>query len=202
MQWQREGLPPVHVAVNLSPRQFRDPNLLDDIRNALRDSGMPPSLLELEITESMVMQDLARTVRLLHEIKRLGITLAIDDFGTGYSSMAMVRELPIDALKIDRSFVRDVGGNAEGKAIVNAIIALGHALNLTVVAEGVETREQESFLREQRCDQEQGYLISVPLPAAEFAAFLGDQTRARLRPQAAEVSSSRRRAARPTGTLG
>jgi diguanylate cyclase (GGDEF)-like protein len=202
MHWQREGLPPVHVAVNLSPRQFRDPNLLDDIRNALRDSGMPPSLLELEITESMVMQDLARTVRLLHEIKRLGITLAIDDFGTGYSSMAMVRELPIDALKIDRSFVRDVGGNAEGKAIVNAIIALGHALNLTVVAEGVETREQESFLREQRCDQEQGYLISVPLPAAEFAAFLGDQTRARLRAQAAEVSSSRRRAARPTGTLG
>jgi diguanylate cyclase (GGDEF)-like protein len=202
MQWQREGLPPVHVAVNLSPRQFRDPNLLDDIRNALRDSGMPPSLLELEITESMVMQDLARTVRLLHEIKRLGITLAIDDFGTGYSSMAMVRELPIDALKIDRSFVRDVGGNAEGKAIVNAIIALGRALNLTVVAEGVETREQESFLREQRCDQEQGYLISVPLPAAEFAAFLADQTRARLRAQAAEVSSSRRRAARPTGTLG
>ena len=202
MQWQREGLPPIHVAVNLSPRQFRDPNLLDDIRNALRDSGMPPSLLELEITESMVMQDLARTVRLLHEIKRLGITLAIDDFGTGYSSMAMVRELPIDALKIDRSFVRDVGGNAEGKAIVNAIIALGHALNLTVVAEGVETREQESFLREQRCDQEQGYLISVPLPAAEFAAFLADQTRARLRAQAAEVSSSRRRAARPTGTLG
>jgi EAL domain-containing protein (putative c-di-GMP-specific phosphodiesterase class I) len=150
----------------------------------------------------MVMQDLARTVRLLHEIKRLGITLAIDDFGTGYSSMAMVRELPIDALKIDRSFVRDVGGNAEGKAIVNAIIALGRALNLTVVAEGVETREQESFLREQRCDQEQGYLISVPLPAAEFAAFLADQTRARLRAQAAEVSSSRRRAARPTGTLG
>ena len=202
MQWQREGLPPVHVAVNLSPRQFRDPNLLDDIRNALRDSGMPPSLLELEITESMVMQDLARTVRLLHEIKRLGITLAIDDFGTGYSSMAMVRELPIDALKIDRSFVRDVGGNAEGKAIVNAIIALGRALNLTVVAEGVETREQESFLREQRCDQEQGYLISVPLPADEFAAFLANQTRARLRAQAAEVSSSRRRAARPTGTLG
>ena len=201
MQWQREGLPAIRVAVNLSPRQFGDPDLLDDIRNALRDSGMPPSLLELEITESMVMQDLPRTVRLLHEIKHLGITLAIDDFGTGYSSMAMVRELPIDALKIDRSFVRDVRGDAEGKAIINAIIALGHALNLTVVAEGVETKEQESFLREQKCDEEQGYLISVPLPAAEFAGFLAEQTRARLRAQAAEVSASHRRA-RPTGTLG
>ena len=201
MQWQSQGLPPIRVAVNLSPRQFRDPELPNDIRQALGDSGMPPSLLELEITESMVMQDLARTVGLLHEIKHLGITLAIDDFGTGYSSMAMVRELPIDALKIDRSFVRDVGGDAEGKAIIKAIIALGHALDLIVVAEGVETRQQEAFLREQKCDEEQGFFISVPLPAAAFAGFLADQTRARLRAQAAEVSSSRRRA-RPTGTLG
>ena len=112
----------------------------------------------------MVMQDLARTVRLLHEIKDLGITLSIDDFGTGYSSMAMVRELPIDALKIDRSFVREIGRDAEGKAIINAIIALGRALDLIVVAEGVETKEQEAFLREQKCDEEQGYLISIPLP--------------------------------------
>jgi diguanylate cyclase (GGDEF)-like protein len=201
MQWQSQGLPPIRVAVNLSPRQFRDPELLNDIRQALGDSGMPPSLLELEITESMVMQDLARTVGLLHEIKHLGITLAIDDFGTGYSSMAMVRELPIDALKIDRSFVRDVGGDAEGKAIIKAIIALGHALDLIVVAEGVETRQQEAFLREQKCDEEQGFFISVPLPAAAFAGFLADQTRARLRAQAAEVLSSRR-LARPTGTLG
>jgi diguanylate cyclase (GGDEF)-like protein len=201
MQWQRGGLPPIRVAVNLSPRQFVDPNLLNDIRNALGDSAMPPSLLELEITESMVMQDLARTVRLLHEIKDLGITLAIDDFGTGYSSMAMVRELPIDALKIDRSFVREVAGDAEGRAIINAIIALGHALDLIVVAEGVETREQEAFLREQKCDEEQGFFISVPLPANEFAAFLANQTRAKLRAQAAEIASSRRQT-RPTGTLG
>jgi diguanylate cyclase (GGDEF)-like protein len=201
MQWQRGGLPPICVAVNLSPRQFVDPNLLNDIRHALGDSGMPPSLLELEITESMVMQDLARTVRLLHEIKDLGITLAIDDFGTGYSSMAMVRELPIDALKIDRSFVREVAGDAEGRAIINAIIALGHALDLIVVAEGVETKEQEAFLRAQKCDEEQGFFISVPLPANEFAAFLANQTRAKLRAQAIEVASSRRQA-RPTGTLG
>jgi EAL domain-containing protein (putative c-di-GMP-specific phosphodiesterase class I) len=200
MGWQRQGLPAVRVAVNLSPRQFVDPNLLNDVRNALGQSGMPPSSLELEITESMVMQDLARTVRLLNEIKDLGITLSIDDFGTGYSSMAMVRELPIDALKIDRSFVRDIDRDAEGKAIINAIIALGRALDLTVVAEGVETKEQEAFLRAQQCDEEQGYLISKPLPPEDFSVFLANQTRARLRAQAAEASS--RRLARPTGTLG
>jgi diguanylate cyclase (GGDEF)-like protein len=200
MQWQKQGLPPIRVAVNLSPRQFVDANLLNDIRNALGESGMPPGLLELEITESMVMQNLPRTVRLLQEIKNLGITLSIDDFGTGYSSMAMVRELPIDALKIDRSFVREIGRDAEGKAIINAIIALGRALDLIVVAEGVETKEQEAFLREQKCDEEQGYLISIPLPADECAAFLADQARAKLRAHAAEASQ--RRQARPTGTLG
>jgi EAL domain-containing protein (putative c-di-GMP-specific phosphodiesterase class I) len=200
VHWQRHGLPALRVAVNLSPRQFVDPHLLNDIRNALGQSGMPPSLLELEITESMVMQDLARTVRLLNEIKDLGITLAIDDFGTGYSSMAMVRELPIDALKIDRSFVREINRDMEGKAIINAIIALGRALRLTVIAEGVETREQETFLREQHCDEEQGFLISKPLPPDEFMAFLADQTRTRLRAQAAEAAS--RRHVRPTGTLG
>jgi diguanylate cyclase (GGDEF)-like protein len=200
MHWQRQGLPALRVAVNLSARQFLDPNLLNDIRNALGQSGMPPSLLELEITESMVVQDLARTVRLLNEIKDLGITLSIDDFGTGYSSMAMVKELPIDALKIDRSFVRDISRGTEGEAIINAIIALGRALELTVVAEGVETEEQEAFLRKQECDEEQGYLISVPLPPDAFATFLAERTRARLRAQAAEASSHR--LVRPTGTLG
>jgi len=200
MLWQKHGLPPIRVAVNLSPRQFVDPNLLNDIRNALGESGMPSGLLELEITESMVMQDLQCTVRLLQEIKNLGITLSIDDFGTGYSSMAMVKELPIDALKIDRSFVREIDRDAEGKAIVNAIIALGRALDLIVVAEGVETKEQEAFLREQKCDEEQGYLISIPLPADQCAAFLANQARAKLRAQAAEASQ--RRQARPTGTLG
>jgi len=200
MQWQRQGLPAIRIAVNLSARQFADLDLLGDIRRALDVSGMPPQLLELEITESMVMQDLARTVRLLHEIKNLGIMLSIDDFGTGYSSMAMVKELPIDALKIDRSFVREIDRDAEGKAIINAIIALGRALDLIVVAEGVETKEQEAFLREQKCDEEQGYLISIPLPADECAAFLANQARAKLRAQA--VEASQRRQARPTGTLG
>ncbi len=200
MHWQRQGLPALRVAVNLSPRQFVDPSLLNDIRTASGQAGMPPSLLELEITESMVMQDLARTVRLLNEIKDLGITLAIDDFGTGYSSMAMVRELPIDALKIDRSFVREISRDTEGKAIINAIIALGRALRLTVVAEGVETKEQEAFLREQQCDEEQGYLISKPLPPDEFTSFMAAHMRDQLRAQAAEAASHRR--ARPTGTMG
>jgi EAL domain-containing protein (putative c-di-GMP-specific phosphodiesterase class I) len=172
MQWQREGLPPIRVAVNLSPRQFGDPNLLDDIRNALRDSGMPPSLLELEITESMVMQDLARTVRLLQQIKHLGITLAIDDFGTGYSSMAMVRELPIDALKIDRSFVREITTSSDDAAITTAIIAMAHALGLKVVGEGIETDAQREVLRRQGCDAMQGYLFSRPVPAGELVPLL------------------------------
>jgi predicted signal transduction protein with EAL and GGDEF domain len=200
MHWQRQGLPALRVAVNLSPRQFVDPNLLNDIRTSLGQVGMPPSLLELEITESMVMQDLARTVRLLNEVKDLGITIAIDDFGTGYSSMAMVRELPIDALKIDRSFVREISRDTEGKAIINAIIALGRALRLTVIAEGVETNEQEAFLREHQCDEEQGYLISMPLPPDEFTAFMAEHMRAQLRAQAAEAAAHRR--ARPTGTMG
>jgi len=146
------------------------------------------------------MQDVQLTVRLLHDIEDLGITLSIDDFGTGYSSMSMIRELPIDALKIDRSFVREIARDAEGQAIVKAIITLGQALDLTVVAEGVENDEQEAFLRAQNCDQEQGYLISEPLPAEEFAAFLADQAIARLKAQAAEGLP--RREARPTGTLG
>ena len=172
MAWQRQSLPPIRMAVNLSPRQFSDPKLLSDIRAALDKSGMPPQLLELEITESMVVQNLERTVRVLESIKRLGITLSIDDFGTGYSSMALVKKLPIDVLKIDRSFVREIANDADDKAIADAIIALGRALDLTIVAEGVETAEQEAVLRAHNCDEIQGYLISKPISADEFGEFL------------------------------
>jgi EAL domain-containing protein (putative c-di-GMP-specific phosphodiesterase class I) len=181
MAWQRQGLPPLRIAVNLSPRQFNDPNLLDDIRGALEKSGMPPQLLELEITESMVMQNLERTLHALKAIKRLGITLAIDDFGTGYSSMSLVKKLPIDTLKIDRSFVRGIANDADDQAIAKAIIALGRALNLTVVAEGVETAEQEAVLRAHNCDEIQGFLISEPVSVDEFAAFIADHTLAELK---------------------
>lgn len=200
MAWQRQGLPAIRIAVNLSPRQFADPNVLHDIRGALEKSGMPAQLLELEITESMVMQNVERTVRVLEAIKSLGITLAIDDFGTGYSSMSLVKKFPIDALKIDRSFVREIMNDCEDKAIADAIIALGRALNLTVVAEGVETAEQEAFQRAHNCDEIQGYLISKPVPADEFATFLANHAVAQLKALAAQATS--RGKVLPTGTQG
>jgi len=158
--WQRQGLPALRIAVNLSPRQFADPGLLGDIDAALDNSGMAPELLELEITESMVMQNVKRAMRVLKAIKGLGVMLAIDDFGTGYSSMSLLKKFPIDVLKIDRSFVREISNSSEDQAIADAIIALGRALDLTIVAEGVETAEQEAFLRAHHCDQIQGYLGS------------------------------------------
>ena len=188
MAWQRQGLPAMRIAVNLSPRQFADSNLLHDIRAALEKSGMAPELLELEITESMVVQNLERTMQVLEAIKSAGITLSIDDFGTGYSSMSLVKKLPIDALKIDRSFVREIVQNTEDRAIADAIIALGKALDLTVVAEGVETLEQELFLRAHNCDEIQGNLFSRPVPADEFAEFVAGHTLTELKAQVAKAA--------------
>ena len=172
MEWQRMGLPPVCMAVNLSARQFADENLPNDIAAILEETGMPAHLLELEITESMVVHDPANALKLLGAIKAMGVRLAIDDFGTGYSSLGQLKNFPIDTLKVDRSFIRDVATNAEDKAITEAIIAMGKTLSLTVVAEGVETVEQEAFLREHACDEMQGYYISKPVPADEFAQLL------------------------------
>jgi len=191
MAWQRQGLPTLRIAVNLSPRQFADPGLLGDIDAALRESAMAPELLELEITESMVMHNVERAMRVLKAIKSLGVMLAIDDFGTGYSSMSLLKKFPIDVLKIDRSFVREITNNSEDMAIADAIIALGRALDLTIVAEGVETAEQEAMLRAHNCDQVQGYLISKPVPADEFAAFMASHTLAALKAQAAKAALRR-----------
>jgi len=163
MAWQREGLPALSMAVNLSPRQFLDANLLDDIDDVLASSGMPAHLLQLEITESMVMQNVERAIKLLDAIRSRGVRLAIDDFGTGYSSMSLMKKFPIDTIKIDRSFVRDLAESAEDRAIATAIISMGKALGLTVVAEGVETKEQDTFLRGHACDEVQGYLFSKPI---------------------------------------
>jgi len=163
MAWQREGLPALSMAVNLSPRQFLDANLLDDIDDVLASSGMPAHLLQLEITESMVMQNVERAIKLLNAIRSRGVRLAIDDFGTGYSSMSLMKKFPIDTIKIDRSFVRDLAESAEDRAIATAIIRMGKALGLTVVAEGVETKEQDTFLRGHACDEVQGYLFSKPI---------------------------------------
>ena len=170
--WQRQGLPPICMAVNLSMRQFQDENLLSDIRSALEESRMQAELLELEITEGMVIQNVERAVSLLTAIKAMNVRIAIDDFGTGYSSLAQIKRFPIDTLKVDRSFIRDIPRETEDKAITQAIIAMGKTLSLTVVAEGVETEEQETFLREHACDEMQGYYFSRPISADDFAALL------------------------------
>jgi diguanylate cyclase (GGDEF)-like protein len=172
MAWQRQGLRPVSVAVNLSPRQFTDENLLHDVDEALVTSGMSPVLLQLEVTESMMMRNVARAIKTLDAIRSRGIRLAIDDFGTGYSSMSLMKQFPIDTLKIDRSFVRDLPDDSEDKAIAQAIIRMGKALDMTIVAEGVETVAQEAFLRAHGCDEMQGFLFSRPLPPEQLADLL------------------------------
>jgi EAL domain-containing protein (putative c-di-GMP-specific phosphodiesterase class I) len=172
MAWQKQGLPPVRIAVNISTRQFADDELLEDIALALADSGLAPQLLELELTESMVMQNHARAAKLLVAIKMLGVRLAIADFGVGYSSLAQLRQFPFDVLKVDRSIIRDLSESGDDQSITQAIIAMGKTLSLTVVAEGVETEAQESFLRDNACDETQGYFFSKPISSHEFADFL------------------------------
>ena len=170
--WQRQGLPPICMAVNLSLRQLMDDKLLEDIKAALDDSGMAPNLLELEITESMVMQNPERLIELLTNIKKLGVRLAIDDFGTGYSSLAKIQHFPIDTLKVDRSFIRNLAQDSENQAITQAIITMGKTLKLTVVAEGVETQEQKDFLRDLICDEMQGFYFSKPVTPDQFGDLL------------------------------
>jgi diguanylate cyclase (GGDEF)-like protein/PAS domain S-box-containing protein len=168
MAWQRLGLPPLVMAVNLSPRQFKDPALVEVITAALQESGLPANRLELEITESMIMNSVDQAAQTAAVINSLGVRLAIDDFGTGYSSLSQLKQFPIDTLKIDRSFIRELPGNPDDQAITEAIISLGKALGVNIVAEGVETVEQETFLRERACDEIQGFLYSKPCSAEAF----------------------------------
>nr|WP_315254780.1 EAL domain-containing protein [uncultured Duganella sp.] len=169
--WQDAGHGALRVAVNLSPRQFSEPQLLASISEVLRQTGLPPSCLDIEVTEGLFMHDVTQAVELLHKLKALGLALSIDDFGTGYSSFSYLRHFPIDVLKIDRSFISDIHDGDEA-AIVVSIIALAHNLKLRVVAEGVETAVQLDYLRRHGCDEIQGYYFSPPLPAAEFAQLL------------------------------
>ncbi|HON58550.1 MAG TPA: EAL domain-containing protein [Smithella sp.] len=174
-QWQKQGLPPVCVSINLSLKQLMDDHLIEDIRTALNESGLPPYLCELEITESMIMNNPSRFIEVLKKIKEIGVRLAIDDFGTGYSSLAQLKYFPIDTLKVDRSFIRNIPQDNENKAITEAIITMGKTLHLTVVAEGVETQEQATFLQEQICDQMQGFYFSRPVAPDKFADLLRKQ---------------------------
>ncbi len=170
--WLRQGLPRVSMSVNLSMRQMNDEGLVREIEAVLADTGMDPELLELEVTESTIMHNAERAVRVLTAIKALGVRLAIDDFGTGYSSLAHLKRFPIDTLKVDRSFIREVPNDAEDRAIAEAIIAMGKTLSLTVVAEGVETPEQQAFLSDRLCDEMQGFYFSTPVAAQDFAELL------------------------------
>ncbi|HEV2608825.1 MAG TPA: EAL domain-containing protein [Noviherbaspirillum sp.] len=178
--WQRQGLPALRIAVNLSPRQFSDENLAAETARVLKDAGMDPALLELEITESMMMYDTERTVRILSEIRNMGIRIAIDDFGIGYSSLSHLKQFQVDIIKIDRSFIRDIPHDQADAAIAHAIIAMGKSLKATVVAEGVETVAQLNFLRERGCDEIQGYYFGRPLPADDFARLLKQNSEAAL----------------------
>jgi diguanylate cyclase (GGDEF)-like protein/PAS domain S-box-containing protein len=171
-QQQAHGHPPLRMAVNLSARQFGQPGLVDSIATVLRETGLPASCLELELTESLFMNDVAQAVAVLHELKALGVTLSIDDFGTGYSSLAYLRDFPIDVLKIDRSFVNDIVTDPDDAAIVVSVIALAHNLHLRVVAEGVESYEQLAYLQSHGCDAIQGYYFSKPVAAEQFEQML------------------------------
>jgi diguanylate cyclase (GGDEF)-like protein/PAS domain S-box-containing protein len=170
--WQQAGYPPLHVAVNIASPHFRQGGLIASVARALHDTGLDPQWLELEVTESMLMDRGDATLDTLFELKDMGVRLAIDDFGTGYSSLSYLKRFPLDALKIDRSFVKDLPRDAEDAAIAKAIIAMAHSLKLDVVAEGVETAEQLAFLQQHGCDLVQGYFFSRPVPAEEFARLL------------------------------
>jgi EAL domain-containing protein (putative c-di-GMP-specific phosphodiesterase class I) len=155
----------VHVAVNLSTVQFRNRNLLDHVKHALNVSGLKPERLELEVTESLLLADNEATLHVLYELRRLGVRISMDDFGTGYSSLSYLRSFPFDKIKIDKSFVKDLSATEGSRAIVNAVIGLGHSLGMSTTAEGVETEAQLELVRAQGCTEVQGFLFSPPLPA-------------------------------------
>jgi diguanylate cyclase (GGDEF)-like protein len=172
LKWQLDGIPPLPVAVNLSCVQFRQKDLRDTIFQTLADTGLNPRLLEFEITESTIMQNEEEAGRTLLRLKEMGIRLSVDDFGTGYSSLSYLKRFTLDSLKIDRSFIKDLITDPDDRAITVAIIAMAHSLGLKVIAEGVEEQDQLSFLRQQGCDQAQGYLFTPPLPADELIHYL------------------------------
>jgi diguanylate cyclase (GGDEF)-like protein/PAS domain S-box-containing protein len=170
--WQDAGLPPIVVGVNVSARQFREKNLVARVASVLKENGLEARYLELEVTESLIMQDVDLAVATMKELQRLGVHLSIDDFGTGYSSLCALKSFPVSRLKIDKSFIDGLLANENDKAVADAVVSLGRTLNLRVIAEGVETEAQAAFLRSIHCDEMQGYLFSKPLPAKEIEEML------------------------------
>jgi len=184
--WQDAGLAPMLLSVNFSARQFQQPTFITDVTHILKETNLDPRWLELELTESSIMKDPEEAIEKLHELKLMGIKVAIDDFGTGYSSLNYLKRFPIDTLKIDKTFVADVCKDPHDTAIVRAIINLGHALDLTVIAEGVETKEQLQYLSALECDVVQGFLFSKALSAKAFEELLVEQRRIASQPQSHE----------------
>jgi diguanylate cyclase (GGDEF)-like protein/PAS domain S-box-containing protein len=180
-EWARSGLPPLRVAVNLSPVQFRKQDVVQLVINILNDTKLNPGQLELELTESILMQNTEEVARDLLRLKDIGVSFSIDDFGTGYSSLSYIRNFPVDRLKIDQCFIRNLESNPSDAAIVRAIISLGHSLKLCVTAEGVETAEQAAILRAEGCDEFQGYFFGRPMPLADLLARVEEQNPRSLR---------------------
>ena len=173
-EWRDRGFDPPPLAINLSPIQFRDASLVTDIVKAISSTGIDPGKIELEITETALMEDGEQTLATLRRLADIGLQLSIDDFGTGYSSLAYLKRFPVSKLKVDRSFIKDMAQDENDRAIVRTVLALAASMRLTVVAEGVELAEQEALLREMGCDFAQGYLYSRPVPAAEIEAAYFD----------------------------
>jgi EAL domain-containing protein (putative c-di-GMP-specific phosphodiesterase class I) len=170
--WHLQGLPHLRVAVNLSARQFSKTSLVDDISQILQQTGLPADALELEITESMVVDDSAAAVKVMERLRALGVEISIDDFGTGYSNLQYLKNFPLNSLKIDRSFIRGLTEDREDAAIIKAIILMARGLGLNVVAEGIETQQQLDFLLEHHCPMGQGYLFREPLAADQFIDWI------------------------------
>ena len=173
--WQKKGLKVPPISVNLSARQFEQKNLKGTVRQILRDAKIDPSLIEFEITESLLMNDPEGAARTLHSLKESGVGLSMDDFGTGYSSLGYLKRFPIDTLKIDRTFIRDISTDADDATLTRAIINLAQTLRLKVVAEGVETEAQLAFLRSNGCDEIQGYFFARPTHAEECERMLREE---------------------------
>jgi len=170
--WQSQGYQIVPIAVNLSARQFGQKGVVEKIQAILREVGIPPHYIELELTESLLMDMGHNSLAVMNQLSEAGFDLSLDDFGTGYSSLSRLKLLPVKSLKIDQSFVRDIASDENDEAIVNATAVLAHALEMKVIAEGVETQEQLDFIRDLMCEEYQGYLFSRPLPADEVVKYL------------------------------
>jgi len=182
--WQKQGIHAVPIAVNLSAKQFHQQDICTMVTGALRDFSVEPRFLDIEITETAAMHNAGQTARTLHDLKALGVRIAIDDFGTGYSSLSYLKRFPIDSLKIDRSFIVGLPGDADDASIAHAVITMSHSLRLKVIAEGVENEAQLSFLTANGCDEMQGYYFSRPLPIADCTVLLRDKRKLAVSPAA------------------